>query len=108
MKPLAVDGKRAGPMPRPSPLGRPSGLLSGLSATSGVGGGLPKAGSNADLRALDFKPTAERMDRNRSAMVRRPFATLCFHASMRAQPAVMQVFSIAALASLLSCATAVR
>ena len=71
MKPLAIDGKRTGPMPRPSPLGRPSGLLSGLSATSGVAGGLPKAGSNADLRALDFKPTAERMDRNRSAMVRR-------------------------------------
>ena len=69
MKPLAVDGKRAGPMPRPSPLGRPSGLLSGLSATSGTAGGLPKPSSSADLRALDFKPTAERMDRNRSAMV---------------------------------------
>jgi len=68
MKALAVEGKR--PVPRPSPLGRPSGLLSGFGTATGAPGGVPKTGSAADLRTMDFKPTQERMDRNRSAMVR--------------------------------------
>ena len=72
MKALAVEGKRPGPSPRPSPLGRPSGLLSSFSAAAGAPGGVPKSGSAADLRTMDFKPSQERMDRNRSAMVRSP------------------------------------
>ena len=70
IKALAVEGKRPGPGPRPSPLGRPSGLLPSFSAATGAPGAVPKTSSAADLRAMDFKPSQERMDRNRSAMVR--------------------------------------